>query len=81
MIKSIILICIIGVASFMYTDLESSNTFFSMFLPFVDFISLVALALWFVALFYKNGITQTTESQNGDSGIGFDGSDGGGGDC
>ena len=50
----------------MYTDLESSNAFFSMFLPFIDFISLVALALWFVALFYKNGITQTTESQNGD---------------
>ena len=81
MIKSIILICIIGVTSFIYTDLESSNAFFSMFLPFVDFISLVALALWFVALFYKNGITQTTEPQNDGSGGGFDSFDGGGGDC
>lgn len=81
MIKSIILICIIGATSFTYTDLESESAFFSMFLPFIDFLSLVAIALWFVALFHKKGITQTTESHKGDSGGGFGGFDGGGGDC
>ena len=80
MIKSIILICIIGTTSIIYTDLKNPNTFFSMFLPFIDFISLVALALWFVTLFHKKGITQTTASQNGDTGGGFGGFDGGG-DC
>ena len=81
MIKSIILICIIGTTSFIYTDLKNPNTFFSMFLPFIDFISLVALALWFVTLFHKKGITQSTGPHTGDTGSGFSGSDGSGGDC
>lgn len=79
MIKAIILICTIGVTSFIYTDLESSNAFFSMVLPFFDFVALVSLALWFVMLFHKKGITQTSDSSAGDSG-GFGGFDGGGGD-
>ena len=82
MIKSLILISIVGATSFTYTDLESDSAFFSIFLPFVDFCSLVALALWFVTLFHKKGITQSTGPYNGESGTGVDiGDSDGGGDC
>lgn len=80
MIKTILLIITIGVTSFIYTDIESSNAFFSMVLPFIDFVALVSLALWFVMLFHKKGITQTSGSDGGDS-SGIGGFDGGGGDC
>lgn len=80
MIKSIVVILITGVTSFIYTDLDNENTFFSLFLPFVVFLSLVALALWFVALFHKLRIPQTAESHNYDSAGEFGGFEGGGGD-
>ena len=32
--------------SFYYTDIEASNGFQSLFLPFVDFLLLCGLALW-----------------------------------
>jgi len=76
MTKSIILIVVIGVMSFKYTDFNSSNIFFSIILPIVDFFSLVSMALWFVILFHRRGISQTVSSGGGDTG----GIDGGGGD-
>jgi len=72
MIKSIIIICTIGATSFIYTDIESSNVLFSMVLPFVNFLLLISVAIWFVMLFHKNGVNQTTNSRGGDS-SGFDG--------
>ena len=77
MIKSILLIFTIGVTSFLHTDLNDPNIFFSLFLPVVNFLSLIALAIWFVILFHKNGVNQTSSS-SGDSGGG--GFDSGGGD-
>ena len=77
MIKSIVLIILIGVSSFIYIDIENENIFFSTFLPVIFVLSLMALGFWFVALFHKKGINQT-DSHHGDSGGGFDG---GGGDC
>jgi len=78
MIKSLILICSAAVSSFIYTDIKGENLFFSLFLPLIFIISLIALAIWFVVLFHKNGIDQAGSS--GDSGGGSGGYDGGG-DC
>ena len=77
MFKSLILICAIGVTSFIFTDIGSASTFFGLVLPLVFFLSLIAIALWFVMLFHKKGVTQTTHSGGGGTG----GFDGGGGDC
>ena len=83
MIKSILLIIALGVASFTFTDIRSSSVLYSIILPFFVFISLVALGFWFVALFHKVGINQTSSTSGGDvGGIGeFDGSGGGDGGC
>lgn len=80
MIKGFILICAIGFTSFIYTDIESSNSFFRIVLPLINFLVLVSLAIWFVLLFHKMGVSQTTDSR-GDGSGGFGGFDGGGGDC
>jgi uncharacterized membrane protein YgcG len=77
MIKSLIIIIIIGITSFSYTNIESNSVFLSVALPILFFISLVALAIWFVAFFNKNNISQTTDSRGSDSG-GLGGFDGGG---
>ncbi len=76
--KSILLIIIIGTTSFIYTDIESENILFSVLLPLIDFISLVAVAIWFVIFFHRQGISQTFDSNGGGDSGGFDG---GGGDC
>ena len=65
--------------SFISTDLDSTNSFFSLFLTFVDFISLIALAFWFVALFHKYNISQSLDTKHYDSAGGFDGSGAGSG--
>jgi len=77
MIKSLILILATGITSLIYTDLSDSNILFSVILPIVDFFCFVSLGVWFVILFHKNGITQTSSS-SGDSGGGFNDFDGGG---
>lgn len=42
-----LLIIIAGLSgSFYFTDIQSENGFFSLFLPFLDFIFLCALAIW-----------------------------------
>jgi len=83
MIKSLLIIIAVGATSFFYTDIKSTSTLYSAILPFVDFIVLVVLALWFIALFHKQGINQTTSSNNVDSNSfsGFDGGDGGDDGC
>ena len=75
--KNILLITIIGTTSFIYTDIESQNILFSVILPLLVFLSLVAIAIWFVMFFHRQGISQTFDSTGGDSG----GFDGGGDDC
>ena len=76
MIKSILLIVSSAWLSFIYIDIESANMFHSLVLPLLFVLSLIALAIWFVAFFHKSGINQT-DSSSGDSGGGFDS----GGDC
>lgn len=75
MIKSLVIIVVIGVTSFIYTDMQSPSVFYSGVFPFIVFFSLIALGVWFVMLFHKLGIKQTSNSSSG----GFWGGDGGGG--
>jgi hypothetical protein len=84
MIKSLFIIIVVGVSSFFYTDIKSNSAFYSGVLPFVDFIVLVALAIWFVVMFQRQGISQTTNYSSVDSFVagdynGCDGGDGGDG--
>lgn len=47
-IKSLVLIVALLAASFYWTDIESDNAFFSVFLPLIDVLLLCALGMWFV---------------------------------
>ena len=76
MTKSLLLICTSGGISLFYADIESSGVFLRIVLPVVIFLSLIALALWFVILFHKKGIKQTLDSHDGGGTGGF-GGDGG----
>ena len=81
MIRGLIFILLIGGISFFFTDLESESALRSVVLPLIDFLALVALMWWFVALFNKLGVKQTSDIGGGDVNIhlgGMDGSDGGG---
>ncbi|MES9831725.1 MAG: hypothetical protein ABW157_02225 [Candidatus Thiodiazotropha sp. LLP2] len=78
MIKSLIIIFVVGSISFYYTNIESSSAFVSVVLPIVDFFAMVALGLWFITLFHKIGINQTSNSSDGGSTGFFGGGDGGG---
>jgi len=77
MIKSLIFILIIGLTAFSYTDLAANSMLNSLILPIVILLSLFALGFWFVALFHKYGINQTSNSNGTDSsGVGgFDSGD------
>lgn len=74
-----------GSAAFYHSDLESEAAFDSIVLPILVTLSLMALALWFVALFHNSGMKQTYSSNSdtgGGSGFGGDaGGDGGDGGC
>jgi len=78
MIISFFIIIAVAASSFYFTDLDSSAGFFSMFLPLVFVASLIALALWLVALFHVRGINQRARpgATGGDWG-GFGGDDAG----
>ena len=78
MIRSLLIIVLIGGTSFVYTDIDSSSVFYSGVLPLLVLLALVAAALWFVLLFHRLGVTQTTHSRGGEPG-GFGDFDGGGG--
>jgi len=80
MIKALAIILIVGALSIYNADLESGSVFFSILLPIVAVVSLIALALWIVTHFHKKGINQTTNTSGG-SGLDFfdDGSGGGDG--
>ena len=60
LLLSFLIIVITAFISFFFTDLESDSVFFSLVLPFVDFIILIVAALWLVFLFHKFGINQTS---------------------
>ena len=68
-----------GVISLIFTDIQSSSVLHSDILPLIVFIALVALAVWFVALFHKYDINQTDTTRGADSSsfAGYDGGEGG----
>lgn len=72
-IKSLVVLVALLAASFYWTDIESENAFFSVFLPLADFLLLCALGLWFV----QRGAGQRIDRSGGDGGF-FGGGDGGG---
>jgi hypothetical protein len=76
MIKSLFIIIVSGVISFIFTDIQSSSLLQSAILPFIVFIALVAFAVWLVALSHSFDINQTAGNSGADAG-GFGGYDGG----
>ena len=77
---SLLIIIAITATSLHFTDMESSSAFYGIFLPLINFLCFVALALWLVLHMHKKGINQHTSSSDSGGG-GFFGGDGGSGDC
>ena len=79
MIKSLFIIIVTGVIAFIFTDIQSSSVLHSAIFPFIFFIALVALAVWFVTLFHHFEINQTAGIRGADSSgfAGYDGGEGG----
>ena len=80
MLLRLIIILAVGGTSIYFSDFESEATLNSIALPIVAALALIALALWFVALFHKFGVQQTYNSSS-DGGAGFGGDGGGDGGC
>ena len=77
LIKFLVLILIVGATSIRYSDFEHESAVFSLLLPLVALLSLIALALWVVAWFHRRGKGQTLESRRaGDVDFPGDGSGG-----
>lgn len=76
MIKALLSIIFVGGFSLRFVDLSNDSAFFSMFLPFLVFMSALALALWFVTLFHKRGISQNAKVRHRSTLLGFFSSDG-----
>ena len=81
MIKGLILILLVGLPALHFTELGSDSAFRSVVLPVICLFSVIALALWFVTLFHRLNVAQTSNSSNGGGVGGVGGGDfGGGGD-
>jgi hypothetical protein len=78
MIRSLLIIVLIGGTSLVYTDIDSPSVFYSRVLPPTLLLALMAPAVWFVLLFHRLGVTQIANSSGGEPG-GFGDPDGGGG--
>ena len=74
MFKSLAVILLVAGLSIYNSDFDSESSVASLLLPILSVISLVALALWFVAFFHRRGINQKTGPGSG----GMDFHDGGG---
>ena len=68
-----ILVAIVGIAAAgaHYSDLSSPSAFKSVFLPLCAVLAFVALALWFVVLFHRKGMSQTSSTRGGISSDSF----------
>jgi len=78
MIKSLLVILLVGYLSIYNADFDSESVIYSVLLPILSVISLIVLALWLVSHFHKKGISQT--SSKGGGGMDFFGDGSGGGD-
>ena len=79
MIRALIAILLVGGLSVHYSDFSHESALFSVLLPLLALVSLIALALWLVAWFHRKGIRQKTRAEPG-SGIDFPGDGPGGAD-
>jgi len=71
MIIGFLVILFVGYFSWINTDLGGDSVLYSVILPFVDFLSLLFLALWVVILLHKLGVNQKDSSFVGsESGFG-----------
>lgn len=68
MFKSLVIIVITGGVSFILTDIESESAFRSVVSPLVAVLSAMALAVWLVLLFHKDGIDRRTTGRGADGG-------------
>ena len=66
MVKSLIAILSAAGASLHYSNLESQSAFYSVLLPLVAAVSLIALTLWCVLKFHQRGISQRAQRRVGD---------------
>jgi hypothetical protein len=74
MLRSLIVMLVLGGLSFYHTDLGSESVWRSLVLPLLDFFFLVALAVWLVLFFHRRGIDQNASRGDGGAG-GWSGSD------
>jgi hypothetical protein len=81
MIKSLLIIVLIGGSAFVYTDIDSPSAIYSGVVPLMVLLALVALAVWFVLFIYRLSTTQTATSDGGAAGGFGDFDRGGGGDA
>lgn len=79
MMKYLFILIFTGTISFIFTDMESSSSFYSVVLPVVNVIILILMAAWFAVLLHKLGKKQCNTSHGSDVGGfgGFGGGDGG----
>lgn len=78
--KALLVIAAGLIASFYFTDLQSENGFYSLFLPFLDFLFLCALAIWIAARTGWKRVGSRTAGSGIFSGF-FDGGGDGGSGC
>lgn len=81
MIKALAIILLIGLPALRYAELGSDSAVEAVLLPVLCLFSGIALAVWFVLLFYKLGVKQSGLTGHGDGVGGFGSGDGGSGDC
>ena len=67
----------VGLVAFYFADLNATYAWRSVVLPIILGLSLFALAVWFVLLFHRKGISQHTDSSDIGGPGGFGGGDGG----
>ena len=76
MIRSLLAILLVGGLSIYHADFDSESALYSVLLPLLALLSLIALALWIVTLLHRKGVQQTIKMEPG-NGMDFPGGDGG----
>ena len=56
MLKSLIVILLVGVLSYAFTDIDSQSLLLSVVLPIVVLMSIISAAIWLVLLFRMIGL-------------------------
>ena len=67
MIKALAIVLFASAASIYNSNFESESVIYSILLPVVSLMSLIALAPWMVTYFHRKGINQATRPETGSS--------------